>query len=529
MTFRALFGGIAIVCAFSAPPAFAVEPVDLSAIHRIKAEALENSKVMEHVFYLTDVNGPRLTNSPGFKSAGDWVVKRLQEYGLTNVHREAWGPFGRGWTYTRFSGHMLEPAYAPLIGFPLAWSPGTQGPVEAEAIYAPLETDADFEKFKGKLRGKIVLSMKSRELAMPTDPPGRRYTDAELSANVDPARLPALFRPPGPNPSPEQQKRTEFRNKSNQFLKEEGALVVVQSGNNGDAGTVFGQAGGSRDPKDPVPPPMVVVTPEHYNRVVRLLDRNIPVKLAFDIQAQFIDSPTDSFNVVGEIEGGGKKDEIVMLGAHLDSWHGGTGATDNATGSAVAIEAVRILKTLNLKMDRTVRVALWGGEEEGLLGSKAYVTQHFADRETMLPKPEYFKLSAYYNDDTGTGRFRGITAPGNDEVRPIFEEWLKPFEDLGATAVMRVTSPAAPRPTATDHTSFDYVGLPGFNFLQDPMDYSTRTHHSNMDVYDRVQPGDMMQCAAIMAAFVYNTAMRPQMMPRVPMPKALPAVKQTTK
>ena len=517
MTLRA----IALLAAFPALSAFAQESVDLAVIHRIKAEAFENSKVMEHVFYLTDVNGPRLTNSPGFKSAGDWVVKRLTEYGLTNVREESWGPFGRGWTYTRFAGHMIEPVYAPLIGFPLAWSPGTSGPVEAEAIYAPLETEADFEKFKGKLRGKIVLSMKSRELEMPTNPPGRRLTDADLNQAVDPGRLPNLFRPIGPERSPEQQKRIDFRNKSNQFLKDEGALVVVHSGNVGDAGIVFGQQGGSQDPKDPVPPPMVVVTPEHYNRVVRLLDHNIPVKLEFDIQARFIDSPTDSFNVVGEIEGGRKKDEIVMLGAHLDSWHGGTGATDNATGSAVAIEAVRILKALNLKMDRTVRIALWGGEEEGLLGSKAYVKQHFADRASMQPKPEYFKLSAYYNDDTGTGRFRGIVASGNDEAAPIFEEWLKPFHDLGATAVVRVTAPSSPRPSSTDHTSFDFVGLPGFNFLQDPMDYSTRTHHSNMDVYDRVQPGDMMQCAAIMAAFVYNTAMRPQMMPRVSMPKPL--------
>ena len=535
MTSRRLTRGPSIVLVFSgvfvfsALPAYSEEPVDLSVIHRIKAEALENSKVMEHVFYLTDVSGPRLTNSPGFKTAGDWVMKRLQDYGLTSVREEPWGPFGRGWTYTRFAGHMMEPVYAPLIGFPLAWSPGTNGVVQAEAIYAPLENDADLEKFKGKLRGKIVLSMKSRDLAMPVDPAGRRFTEADLNPSVDPARLTSLFRPPGPQPSPEQQKRTEFRNKVNQFLKDEGAVVVLQSGNNGDAGTVFGQAGGSRELKDPIPPPMVVVTPEHYNRMVRLLDHNIPVKLEFDIQAKFFDSPTDSFNVIGEIEGGRKKDEIVMLGAHLDSWHGGTGATDNATGSAVAIEAVRILKALNLKMDRTVRIALWGGEEQGLLGSQAYIKQHFADRETMQPKPEYFKLSAYYNDDTGTGRFRGISAPGEDEVKPIFDAWLKPFNDLGATAVMGITAPAARRPNATDHTSFDYVGLPGFNFVQDPMDYFTRTHHSNMDVYDRVQPGDMMQCAAIMAAFVYNTAMRSEMMPRVPMPKALPALKQTTK
>lgn len=529
MKSRPLIGGIAIAFVFSALSAFSEEPVDLSVIQRIKAEAFENSKVMDHVFYLTDVNGPRLTNSPGFVSAGEWVMKRLREYGLTNVHEERWGPFGRGWTYTRFAGHMIEPVYAPLIGFPLAWSPGTPGPVEAEAIYAPLETDADLEKFKGKLRGKIVLTMKTRELAMPTEPPGRRYTDAELSANIEPGILPRLFRPLGPAQSPEQLKRIAFRNKVNQFLTGEGALVVLHSGNIGDAGDVFGQAGGSRDPKDPAPPPMVVLTPEHYNRVVRLLDHKIPVKLEFDIQARFIDSPTDSFNVIGEIEGGRKKDEIVMLGAHLDSWHGGTGATDNATGSAVAIEAVRILKALNLTMDRTVRIALWGGEEEGLLGSEAYVKAHFADRETMQPKPEYFKLSAYYNDDTGTGRFRGIVAPGNDAVGPIFEEWLKPFHDLGATAVMRITAPAAARPSATDHTSFDFVGLPGFNFVQDPMDYFTRTHHSNMDLYDRVQPGDMMQCAAIMAAFVYNTAMRAEMMRRVPMPKPIPAEKPSTK
>ena len=524
MTTRALPIALFAVSAL----ARAADAPDLATIHRIKTEAFENSKVMDHVFYLTDVNGPRLTNSPGFQSAGDWVVKRLTEYGLTNVHEEPWGPFGRGWSYTRFAGHMTAPVYAPLIGFPLAWTPGTSGPVEAEAIYAPIETEADLEKFKGKLRGKIVLTTKSRDLAMPTNPPGRRLTDAELSPDIEPGRLPNLFRPIGPERSPEMQKRLDFRNKTNQFLADEGAFVVVHSGNIGDAGTVFGQQGGSEDPKDPVPPPMVVLTPEHYNRVVRLLDHKIPVKLAFDIQAQFTD-PGDSFNVIGEIEGGRKKDEVVMLGAHLDSWHGGTGATDNATGSAVAIEAVRILEALHLKMDRTVRIALWGGEEEGLLGSKAYVKQHFADRQSMQPKPEYFKLSAYYNDDYGTGRFRGIGVAGNDEAAPIFEEWLKPFHDLGATTVTHLTERANPRPNSTDHTSFNFVGLPGFDFVQDPMDYNTRTHHSNMDVYDRVQPGDMMQCAAIMAAFVYNTAMRTDMMPRVPMPKPIPADKQTTK
>jgi carboxypeptidase Q len=538
MTYRKLLLGVAGVFFFSALYANSEEPVDLSVIHRIKAEAFENSKIMEHVFYLTDVHGPRLTGSPGYQEAGDWVVSRLKEYGLTNVREEPWGPFGRGWTYSRFAGHMIAPQYQPLIGAPLAWTPGTAGAVQGDAILAPMSTDADLEKFKGKLKGKIVLTMPPKVVNMIMDPPGRRLTDADLEARAqtqDPARLagPAggLFLGPnaGGQPTPEErERRTQFRKKMNQFLKDEGALVVLQYGNSGDGGTVFVQAGGSQDPKEPIPPPMVAVTPEHYNRVVRLLEHNIPVKLEFDIQARFIDSPTDSFNVVGEIEGSSKKDEVVMLGAHLDSWHSGTGATDNATGSSVAIEAVRILKALNLKMDRTVRIALWGGEEEGLLGSQAYVKQHFADRETMEPKPEYFKLSAYYNDDTGTGRFRGIGAQGNDEVRPVFESWLKPFRDLGATTVGGVSSATARRPGGTDHTSFDYVGLPGFNFIQDPMEYNTRTHHSNMDVYDRVQAGDVMQCAAIMAAFVYNTAVRPQMMPRIPMPKAIPRQRQNS-
>jgi len=527
MKSKKLMLGVAGALLFSAMYVYSDDAVDLSVVHRIKAEAFENSKVMDHEFYLTDVHGPRLTNSPNYRAAGEWVMKRLREYGLTNVHEEPWS-FGRSWVYTRYSGHMIEPQYQPLIGFPLAWTPGTDGAVQGEAIYAPMTTDADLAKYKGKLKGKVVLTMAPKAVNMITDAPAHRLTDQELLARTqvaDPSRLGNPFGRPGgpPQPTPEERRRQrEFTKKLNQFLKDEGALVVLQYGYNGDGGTVFASSGGSYDPKEPIPSPMVAVTPEHYNRVVRLLQHNIPVKLEFDIKAQFIDSPTDSFNVVGEIEGGRKKDEIVMLGAHLDSWHGGTGATDNATGSSVAIEAVRILKALNLKMDRTVRIALWGGEEEGLLGSKAYVKQHFADRATMKPTPEYFKLAAYFNDDTGTGKFRGIGVQGNDQVRPIFEEWLKPFHDLGATVVSGTTAMTARPPGGTDHTSFDYVGLPGFGFMQDPMEYNTRTHHSNMDVYDRVQPGDLMQCAAIMATFVYNTAVRDQMIPRIPMPKAIP-------
>jgi Zn-dependent M28 family amino/carboxypeptidase len=308
----------------------------------------------------------------------------------------------------------------------------------------------------------------------------------------------------------------QFRTKLTKFLHEEAPLLVIQSGTIGDGGTVFGSNGGSRDPKDPTVPTMVVITPEHYNRIVRLIEHKIPVKVAFNIKAQFIDDTTDSVNVIAEIPGGKKKDEVVMLGAHLDSWHGGTGATDNAAGSAVMIEAMRILKSLNTPFDRTIRMGLWGGEEEGLLGSRAYVKEHFADPEVMKPTAEHAKFDGYFNVDNGTGRLRGVYLQGNDMMRPIFQAWLEPFRDLGASTItIRNTG-------GTDHLSFDTVGLPGFQFIQDPDEYSTRTHHSNMDVYDRIQKGDLMQAAAVVASFVYNTAMRDEKLPRKPLPKPQP-------
>jgi hypothetical protein len=518
--------GLLACCAFLS----AEEKVDLEVLNRIKAEAFQNSQVMDHLFYLSDVYGPRLTDSPGFRQAGDWVVKRLQGYGLQNVKLEKWGPFGQSWKLTHFSAHLIEPQYQPLIGFPLAWSAATNGVVTGEPILAVIRTKADFEKFRGKLRGKVVLAMAPKRVEMDTEPLAHRWTAEELLARqtvLDPARMGGGFvfssRPgaPAPTTPAEREANAKFAKEKNQFLKDEGALVVLQYGFNGDGGTVFATSAGSRDVKDPIPPPTVAVTPEHYNRIVRLLDHNIPVKLEFEIRAEFITDNLDSFNVIGEIPGTTKKDELVMLGGHFDSWHGGTGATDNGTGSSVAIEAVRILEALKLPMARTVRIALWGGEEEGLLGSKAYVQEHFARRETMQLGSEYAKLSAYYNDDTGTGRFRGINLGGNDMAKPIFKAWLEPLQDLEASGVFGATAPPTREPTGTDHTSFTWIGLPGFGFLQDPMEYSTRTHHSNMDLYDRVQPGDVMQASAIMAWFVYNTATRAEMMPRLAMPKPL--------
>ena len=515
----------------------AAEKVDLSVVNRIKSEAFENSKVMDHMFYLTDVHGPRLTGSPGYKGAADWIVKRMTEYGIASKE-EKWGPFGRGWTNKHFEAHLIEPQYAPLIGIPLAWTAGTDGTVTGEPIMVTIRTEADFEKYKGKLKGKVVMSMQPRQLAFQTTAQGHRYTDAELTEEAlapEPGRSPFSFRAPGnaggpggqfgqqPPATPEEarQRREEqrkFQEKVSQFMKDEGVLVLLSYGYNGDGGTVFASSGGSYDPKRPIALPSVALTPEHYNRIARLLQHNIPVKLEFNIRNQFFEDNQDSVNVIAEIPGSGsKKDEIVMLGAHLDSWHGGTGATDNAAGSAVMMEAIRILKALNLNMNRTVRMGLWGGEEEGLLGSRAYVKEHFGDRETMKLAAEHAKLAGYFNYDNGTGKIRGIYLQGNDMVRPIFESWMEPFKDLGmSTITIRNTG-------GTDHQSFDAVGLPGFQFIQDPMEYSTRTHHSNMDVYDHIQAGDLMQASAIIASFVYDTAMRDEMLPRKPLPKPQPA------
>jgi len=506
----------------------AQDNVDLSVLTRIKHQAFQNSQVMDDLFYLTDVYGPRLTNSPGHRQAAEWVMKRLRDYGLQNVHEEPWGPFGQSWRLTYFSAHLLEPQYQPLIGFPLAWTPGTPGDIKAEPVMAVITSEADFDKYKGKLKDKVVLSMEPKVVAMSTEPLAHRLTDEELAARgkvLDPSRPYGAYMAAGPVLTAEQRAAAAaLRKKVSRFYKDEGAAVVLQYGYNGDGGTVFASSGGSQDPKEPIPAPTVALTPEHYNRIARLVEHNIPVKLEFDIRAEFLGASDNSFNVIGEIPGTTKKDEIVMLGGHLDSWHGATGATDNATGCAVALEAVRILKALNQPLPRTVRIALWGGEEEGLLGSMAYVQDHFAQRDTMQIKPEFLKLSAYYNDDSGTGRFRGISVGGNDAVTPIFESWTEPLHDLGMTAVIGATAPPTLRPGGTDHTSFTWIGLPGFGFLQDPMEYGTRTHHSNMDFYDRVQPGDVMQGAAIEAWFVYNTAMRKEMMPRMDMPAPTVAV-----
>jgi carboxypeptidase Q len=549
--------GLALLAGLLPPLAHADEHVDLATIHRIKSEAFEDSKVMDHLFWLTDANGPRLTGSPGLRSAQDWALHTLQGWGAANAHLEKWGTFGRGWTMSRYAASMVAPTFAPLQGIPKAWSGGTQGAVTADVILAPLFLPSErgemadmnkvrarirkySEEQKGKLRGKVVFLEMARELELPSEVASTRYDDAKLAALVvapeptqsAPVEWPVTKLPSDPKKAREYigslplavqidyfERRSKSYNGLWAFFREEGVAAVFMTDRRGDGGLVFAESVNGWDPKLPSPPPVIVLAPEPYDRIVRLVEKKIPVKLEVDLQVRYNDDSPDGLNVIAEIPGGKKKDELVMLGAHLDSWHAATGATDNGAGSAVVLEAFRILKTLKLPMDRTVRMALWSGEEQGLLGSIGYVKAHFGDPVTMALKPEHAKLAAYFNLDNGTGKIRGVYLQGNDMVRPIFEQWLVPFHDQGAsTLTIRNTG-------GTDHESFDGLGLPGFQFIQDPLDYGTRTHHSSLDTYDHAQPGDLMQAAAILASFVYEAATRPEPLPRKPLPKPLPPKK----
>jgi len=525
----------------------AEEKVDLAVVQRIKTEAFRNSKVMDHLFWLSDVYGPRLTGSPGFTAAANWAVKELKGYGIEDAAIQPWGKFGRSWRLTKFSVSIQEPEYAPLIGFPLAWSADTKGPVTAEPVLAPLKitdhydvkrTEEELEKYfqenKGKLRGKIVLLAKPTDLKPVTSPPSSRYTDPDLAEEAEaplPQALPAfdlekMILPEKPDerralfsllPLDVESKIWEYvydtiTDKVNQFLAREGAIAAIVPSYRGDAGTVFGEAAGTYKSDQPMAEPRIALTVEHYNRIARLIEKKVPVKLEFEVRTTSDGATGEGLNIIANIPGSSKPDEVVMIGAHFDSWIGGTGATDNGTGSAVMIEVMRILKAQHLRLDRTVRLGLWSGEEQGIFGSRAYVKANFADPETMQLKPAHAKLSGYFNDDNGTGKIRGVYLQGNDAMRPIFETWLAPFKDLGATTItIRNTG-------GTDHLSFDQVGLPGFQFIQDPVEYGTTTHHSNMDLYDHAVPADLMQASAVIASIVYHAANRPEMLPRKELP-----------
>jgi hypothetical protein len=498
------------------------DTVDYDAVYRIKEEGFARSEVMNIMSWLTDVYGPRLTNSPGFRKSGEWAVKEMTSWGLANVKLEPWvgptGPFGRGWSNDKFYLQATTPGGTfPVIGMSTAWTPGTEGAVSGEAVMAVIETPEDLAKFKGQLKGKFVLTSAIREVPALWTAPAQRFTEQQLAAlqtDTDPTpRVGRGGRAGGPGRGGGRGGPQGFAAQRTQFFKDEGVLGLIAAGR-GDGGTVFlGGASANRNPavKD-LGLPQIVVAVEHYGRIARTLEKNMPVKIEADIRNTFHDD-TSSFNVVAEIPGTDKADEIVMLGAHFDSWHGGTGATDNAAGSAVMMEAMRILKASGVKLRRTVRIGLWGGEEQGLLGSRAYVTEHFADRATMALKPAHAKIAGYFNVDNGTGAIRGVYLQGNEAVAPVFEAWMKPFQNIGmSTVTIRDTG-------GTDHQAFDAVGLPGFQFIQDTVEYDSRTHHSTMDVYERIQEEDMRKNAVIVASFVYHAANRDQLLPRKPLPR----------
>ncbi len=521
------------------PVALAQSPerVDLGAMTRIRQEGLTNSKVMETIGMLTDVIGPRLTGSPSLKRANEWTRDQLTTWGMSNAHLEAWGPFGRGWSLEHCSVHMVVPQAAPLIAIPKAWSPGTNGVKRGKIVRVPKqpESEADLAALKGKLTGAIVMTGNERELKPLDKPLLSRYTGEELDelTAVEFGRSGRQF------DFSSFAKRMAFSATWTKFLQDEGVVAVVEP-SGWDRGVV--RVSGTRAYRagEPDGVPALVMSIEHFNRIARLIDRKIDVELELDIRATFHTADTMAYNTVAEIPGTDKKDEIVMCGAHLDSWHSGTGATDNAAGSAVMLEAMRILKATGLTPRRTIRIALWTGEEQGLLGSEAYVAKNFAEwpeptdpaeiakprfmRKPTGPlqlKPDHGKLSAYFNVDNGTGRIRGIYAEGNTAIEPIFRAWIEPLQDLGVTTVTSRST------GSTDHDSFKEVGLPGFQFVQDEVEYSVSganglTHHSNMDVYDRAQREDLMQASVVVAAFLYNAAMRDEMLPRKPLPALKP-------
>ena len=502
-------------------PAFAQERVDQAAIDKIKAEGLERSQVMDIASWMTDVYGARLTGSPNLKAAGEWAAKKLTEWGMVNAKLEPWGYFGRGWTNERLSVHVVSPTPWPVIAYAAAWTPGTNGTVTGEVVRVAADSAPDLAKYRGKLKNAFVMLVPTRQLTPKFTPDAERYSQAELDSMAalgpQPARGGGAGRGgraggAGRGGAPGAPSFTQVRA---EFLATEGVAAIIQPGSgNSTMGTVFTGGTGSRDPKNPTRTLTLILAPEHYNRIVRIVEKGQPVRIEANVKNTFYDQDLNAFNVVADLPGSDPqlKDELVMLGAHFDSWHAGTGATDNAAGSAVMMEALRILKASGLPMKRTVRIALWTGDEQGLLGSRAYVREHFGSPtdSTAPVKPAYDKFSGYFNVDNGTGKIRGVWLQGNAAVGPIFTDWMKPFNSMGTgTVTIRNTG-------GTDHGSFDNVGLPGWQFIQDEVEYGSRTHHSNMDVYDRLVTDDMKHNATVVAAFVYLAANRDEKLPRKP-------------
>lgn len=512
-----------LVLAFAAT-AVAEQP-DLAMQMRIRQEGFRNSQVMEIARELTDGIGARLTGSPNMKKANEWTRDKLTELGLSNAHLHEW-TFGRGWKAEAASVRILSPEVEQLYAIAAAWSPATDGVVRGNVKKVKLETDEDLEKNKGNLEGAIVMIAEPREMKPQERAALDRYTDEELTELT-------IYSIPSPRDAERRNaylRRREFRRKLAQFAMDEKIAAVLMPGN-GEAGVFRVQSSGTWRDDEPVGVPTLGLAPEHYARIARLIDAKKEVEVELELKTDFIDDRR-AWNTIAEIPGTDRKGEVVMLGAHLDSWHTGTGATDNAAGSAAMMEAARILKSLGVAPKRTIRIALWSGEEQGLLGSRAYVADHFASRaepkdpeQAKLPswartdkgeltvKPQHGKISAYFNMDNGTGRIRGIYAQDNLAAVPLFTDWIQPLRDLGVTTVTTRNT------TSTDHIPFDEAGIPAFQFIQDDVEYSTRTHHTNWDTFERLQRDDLMQAAVVIATFVWQAANRPEMLPRKPIAK----------
>jgi carboxypeptidase Q len=481
---------------------------DEQMISRIREEGMSRSKVMETAFNLTDVSGPRLANSPGLKRAQDWAVNSLKTWGMVNAKREPWGKFGKGWEVQKNYAAITVPYYHAVIGIPKAWTPGTSGLIKSDVVVIKADSVIDLDQYKGKLKGKIVMLDTKPLVERSFKADASRLTEAELTEMA--AATPSVGG--RPRSAGNFAGLLKFRTALNKFYVEEGVGLVLSQGRGTD-GTLFTSGGTAYADTAKTPAPELETSSEDFQRILRLVKGGVPVSMEAEVKTQFFSNDLQGYNVVGELAGSDKKSEMVIIGGHLDSWHAATGATDNAAGSAVMLEAMRILKRVGFKPRRTIRVVLWSSEEQGLHGSRNYVLNHFGDPKTMILKPGQAKVSAYYNLDNGAGKIRGIYAQGNTAIGSVFRTWLEPFKDLGAgTVTVNNTG-------GTDHLAFDAIGIPGFQFIQDGLDYGTRTHHSNQDTYDRLIEDDLKQAAVIVAAFVYHTSQRDEMMPRKELPR----------
>jgi carboxypeptidase Q len=503
----------------------AQESVDAKANAIIRTQGMEHSRIAYYASKIVDEYGPRLTGSDRLKKAGYWLMDEAKRIGLENVQAQAWGPFGRGWELTHFEMHADAPGYFPVIAYPKAWSPSSAGLVSGELIYLNAATEAELSQYKGKLAGKIVLLDTIREVKEWFEASAERYKSEEL---LDLANSPA--------PQPFAGRGNLPRNfamgsrpsqKIWELIYSEKPLAVLDRGFKGDLGTVFATGARARTGSAYAPTaeviPQFTVAIEHYNRLFRAVMRNETIRLAFDLQVKYTNPGGMESNYLADIPGSVKKEELVIFGAHLDSWHLGTGATDNGAGTIVMLEAARILKetyrALGSQPKRSLRLALWTGEEQGLLGSRAYVNQRLVTRDSqnniLANKPEQEMISAYYNLDNGTGKLRGVYLQGNEKIQPIFRAWLEPWKDLGANTLSLQNT------GGTDHLAFDGVGVPGFQFIQDEISYASKTHHSNMDLADHLLIDDLKQAATIIASLVYHTAEREERLPRKAQPPLL--------